>query len=346
MDIPDFYAVMGLSKDATKSDIKRAYRTLAMKYHPDKRPEDGAEAKKKFLEITEAYKILIDDEDRKRYDSGDMAKKRKRTQYTRSVLDDLYTRFYGHDKIPNRDGPCSMGRSYQDPFFSPSREYVAARKFAPQSLPSYYGFEDQQPLKPEQIKRASSTSVKPKGDITEEDYLPVLIGEITVNVYLTVEEMFNGCTKVYNVTRCRDGNIEQKTCTVTVFPGTPEGTEIRGTGFGNKMKGKDPEDIVFVIKQITHAKYKVDGCDIIESRTVPMKAALLGFTLNITCLSGKTVAQTFEGPVQDGSELVIPGEGLTDQKTKEKGDYIVSICVQYPAFLTKEQREAVLSCFK
>lgn len=347
MELPDLYGIMGLTKDATKAEIKRAYRALAMKYHPDKHPEDRDSAEKKFIEITNCYKILIDDEDRKRYDSGALKNKKRHTPFYHSEIDDLYKRFYGDQDEKNNESSINTEKSFHDPFYSPSREYVAHHRMEPHSMPNKQRTMRQPMPQTEQIRRPNSPIYTKREESNEEDdYLPSLIGQITVNVYLTVEEMFNGCTKVYNVARCRDGIIEHKKCTITLFPGTPENTEIRAKGCGNKLRGRDPEDIVFIVRLIPHMKYQVDGLDIIENKTVVLKDALLGFTLNVTCLDGEKITRDLTGPIPDGAEIALPGKGLTDQKTKEKGNHVIHVCVEYPTHLTEEQRQAILSCFK
>lgn len=346
MDLPDLYSVLGLTKDATKSDIKHAYRVLAMKYHPDKHPDDKESAEKKFIEITNAYRVLMDDEDRKKYDTGRIVKKRRHSPYSHTELDDLYERFYGPQERTETHYNKNDDTYTEDTFYSPSREYVAKHRMEPHSMPSKQGTMNQPMPNTEQLKRTFSSNQQREETNEDDDYLPSLIGQITVSVYLTVKEMFKGCTKVYNVARCRDGVIEHKVCTVTIFAGTPPGTEIRAKGCGNKMKGRNAEDIVFIIKMIPNNKYKIELCDIIEQKTIALKDALLGFTLNVTCLDGETITKDIEGPISDGSEIVLPGKGLTDQKTKEKGDHVIHINVEYPTHLTEEQRQAIISCFK
>ena len=336
MEEEDYYRIMGLSRDATKVDIKRAYRELALKYHPDKHPNDKETAEQKFITITKAYNTLMDDEDRRKYDLyGKNGNGRRLTPYKRTGLDDLYDRFYSQDNVYSSKNTSASTSDYSydsQTYSSPSHEFVARQRNHPSSVPSHHV-----------VPEAPCYSKESTDD--EDDYLSSLIGTIKVNVWLTLEEIYHGCTKIYQVARCRDGTIEHKKCIVTITPGFETGREIRAPGCGNKLIGQQADDIVFKVMEKPHPIFKRENNDIYQTVSVQLKDALLGFALQITDINGETISQNVQGPINPDDPIIIPGHGFFNADTNIKGNHIIHIKVVYPKQLTEEQRKAILTLF-
>lgn len=339
----DLYIVLGVDRMATKEEIRRKYKQLALECHPDKNPNNAEFYTKKFAEITNAYKVLIDDNDRRIYDLTGSLPGRKsptrgsHTPNSRSQLDDLYDKFYGPSctsnnsseipsrvkTMPQRNASCPIN----------SNENIG-QKFG---TDSFYNHSKE--------KQNSSSSLQDEPDKFGEKTSNSFIGPINVNVHCSLEDIQNGSSKVLKVTRCREGIIETKSCTISLYPGIEDGTEIVATGQGNKLVNKLPENIVFKIVQDPHPRFKRSGNDLQETIHISLKEALLGFTLKTIGIDGKEITKNVIGPIDSGYKEVIPDSGMTIAKTDQRGNLIVKVLVDFPNALSPEQIQAIQTFF-
>lgn len=243
----DYYSVLEINKDATQDDIKRAYRQLAMKWHPDKHVSDSEQDKKKaedkFKALSEAYEILGNHETRKIYDIDrlhNINKTHKRKFQTSSDIFENFCNSFGNSNGEfnfNLGGGRKMHMSMRD------FDFISDLDFDPD-------FDSDCDI---QIP-------KPKDPPTFHD------------VFVSLSELYHGCVKKLNLTRSIhfDDVVKQQseTITIEVLPGWKEGTKITFKNKGNKYPNKIPGDTVFVIKQKRHDYFKRDGDDLIFVDTV------------------------------------------------------------------------------
>lgn len=338
----DLYEILGVSSLATKDEIKKKYKQLAMEFHPDKNPDNVEYASKKFAEITNAYKILIDDNERKRYDMTGSLPGRKassRTTYTmggRSQLDDLYDQFYGpsgttnNSEIPSRVNQ-SPPRMQSCPVHGNTN---AGPKFAPNTQTNS-----------ERMNFGVFSAAQSEVDDEEEESVASLMGPITVKVYCTLEELHKGTKKTFKVARCREGVLETKNCTVSLYPGIESGAEIVASGQGNKLVNRPADDIIFKVIEIPHPKFKRIENDIQQTIHVNFKQAMLGFTINTIDIDGKQVTRDISGPIQSGHTEIFPEHGMAVPKSELRGNFIIKIKIDLPTKLTQEQRNAIERLF-
>lgn len=334
----DFYKILGISCNASQEEIRKQYKRLAMEFHPDKHPENVDFYTKKFADITNAYKVLIDSESRKYYDMTSTAPGRKTGARQpssfngRSQLDDLYERFYGPSNETTNSFEIPSRAKYPA---QRSRSYSEVEKNATNSV----------------FKTPTSVSSSPlvqsgsKEQIANSDLQTTLTGQIVVNVYCTLEELNEGTQKVFTVTRSRDGIIDNKNCTVTLYPGIETGTEIVAAGQGNKAHNQPADNIIFRVCETKHSRFKRVGNDIHETIHINLKQALLGFTLNTTDIKGELINRNIEGISGSDHTEVISGRGMIIPKTEQRGNYIIKIKIDLPSKLTPEQRAAVSNLF-
>lgn len=340
----DLYEIIGVSSDATKEEIKRKYKQLAMEFHPDKNPDNVEYANKKFAEITNAYKILIDDQERRQYDMTGSLPGRKsssRSPYSspgRSQLDDLYDQFYDPSGVPSNSSEIPSR-------VKPAAPRMQSAPLRPNPGPTPTFAPSSAPYRPERSNFGVCSAAQSEVDDEEEESLSSLIGNIIVKVYCTLEELHNGTKKVFKVARCREGQIETKNCTVSLYPGIETGAEIVASGQGNKQINKPADDIIFKIYEVPHPRFKRIENDIQETINISLKQALLGLTLRTTDISGKPVVKQISGPIQPDYTEVIPGCGMAVAKSEQRGNFIIKLKVEYPTTLTQEQRDAIEKLF-
>ena len=332
----DLYGILDVDPNATKDQIKAAYRKLAMQWHPDKNPNQREYAEIRFKKITDAYKVLIDDEERKKYDNNGSTSNRH--TYVHRGMDDLYERFYGNN--PNGATRPKPNIPKPAPRFAPSTPPPSS--YNPKAWNAMRG---PPPVQPNYNRSAFASATPSDVDDEEEDTLGSLIGDIVVKVPVTLEELFKGTKKTMRVARCREGTIENKSCTVTLYPGIASDTQILAAGQGNKSFGKEADNIIFKLVEQAHPRFKRDGDNIEEEIQLTMKEALLGTTINVTAIDGEHIISEIQGPIQPDQKQVFKGRGMFIPKTDRRGDYIITFKVVLPESLTDEQRKAIEELF-
>ncbi|GAB4854176.1 hypothetical protein Ancab_022761 [Ancistrocladus abbreviatus] len=304
-------------------DLKKAYRKLAMKWHPDKNPNDKKEAEAKFKQIAEAYEVLSDPEKREIYDqhgedglkdmpppgSGGSPFNSGRRGFNPRSAEDIFAEFFGTS--PFGFGPQSRGRSMR---FSD----------AGSSFGGYNGGDPVLPKKPPPI----------------ENILPC-----------TLEELYSGSTRKMKISRTvldANGKLEPDTeiLTIEVKPGWKKGTKITFLNKGNEQLNQLPADVVFVIDEKEHDVYKRDGNDLILNHTVTLAEALEGTTVNITTLDGRNLSIPVTEIISPGYELVVAEEGMPITKEPgHRGDLKIKFDIKFPTKLTSEQKVALKRAF-
>lgn len=350
------YRVLQVSHDADDQAIKKAYHTLAMKWHPDK--NSNPSSKEMFQNITRAYDILKDPEQRKKYDlstpiphrpsartsstfndrkvSSFLPRSRSRSAQS-SSFDYLYNQFYGDDEATNNDNDeiniddnsNNNSSSNNYPFSEPrthasSEKYSNLHKYNTSSINSSFSMDSRQQMNPEAL---------------DSD----LVGDININVEYTLEEIYNLTPKKYSVTRSVDGRIEKKTVSFTPTPGIADGTKITLAGKGNRESPSDAHDMVFTFKELKHNRFIRQGDDIIENISITLRDAICeDYEVKSTAIDGEPISLKISTVIQPGEKFKIQGRGMQRANSKEeRGDHIFKFQVNIP-LLTIDQRNKIL----
>ncbi|MFQ5716379.1 MAG: DnaJ C-terminal domain-containing protein [Nitrospinales bacterium] len=297
----DYYEVLGVGRNASDPEIKKAYRKMAMKYHPDRNKGDP-QAEERFKEINEAYAVLSDKEKRKQFNQ--FGAEGFRQKFSK---EDIFQGFDINEILKNFGGNFPGGASFQtrggtrgfDDFFDPFRELFGDASF--QSRPS----EGRKGQNIEQV------------------------------LTLTFEEAVMGGEKV--VTIAKNG-VKERT-NVKIPPGISEGKKLRlaGKGVPSHFGGK-PGDLYLIIHVMEHPVFKRQGNDIIIDYEIPLTDALLGSAIQVPTLSGEKKVKVPPG-TQNQSKLRLKGMGV--QTPTGRGDQMVRVIVKYPSKLTREQIDLV-----
>jgi DnaJ-class molecular chaperone len=156
-----------------------------------------------------------------------------------------------------------------------------------------------------------------------------------------------GTTKRFNVFRImRQGQEEKKLFEVKVEPGYKAGTKIRFENDGGYAEGSSqPCDLIFIIEEKPHDRFKRDGANLVQQRCIALREALLGTNINLTGIDGRNITVPVPGATQNGRKITVSGEGLLDRKTNKKGDLIIEFTVLIPMNLADAQKTWVMQHF-
>ncbi|HSL90398.1 MAG TPA: J domain-containing protein [Ignavibacteriaceae bacterium] len=300
MEFKDYYKIIGVEKSATKDEIKKAYRKLAMKYHPDRNPNDKV-AEEKFKEITEANEVLSDPEKRKKYDT--LGANWKQYQHTGGGFEDFYSQFGG----ARRGG----GTTYE---FSGDINDIFGNMGGGFSdfFESFFG--------------GSGRRGGFRG--TTQHQQTAVDVEADLNIFL--EEAFNGSE--------RQINVDGKKLKIKINPGTKDGQKLRLKGLGrSRTTGGNKGDLYLNLHILQHPFYEIKDDDLYYNLDVELYTAVLGGKEQIKTLDGKTVSINIPEGTESESVLRLKSLGLT--KSYGRGDLYVKIHVTVPKDLSKEEKE-------
>ena len=353
----DYYEVLGVSKGASDDEIKRAYRKLAKKYHPDMNPGDK-EAEAKFKEVNEAYSILSDSEKRARYD-----------QFGHAGVDPNYGAggpgggFGGFDM-----GDIDLGDIFGSFFgggFGGFGGSASSRRNGPQKGESLrasltisfeeaaFGCEKEINLnRTEECEACHGSGAEPG---TTAETCPDCRGTGVVRVQQRTGgfafsstapcSRCRGTGKIIH-TPCKacggSGSVKKtKRVTVSIPAGIDDGQAISLRGQGNAGKNGGPAgDLIVAVHVKPHPQFHRDGTTVLYEQPVTFYQAVMGAELEIPTIDGK-VKYNLPAGTQTGTTFRLRGKGIPELRGRGRGDQYVTVRVQIPTSLNGEQKEAL-----
>jgi molecular chaperone DnaJ len=353
----DYYEVLGVDKKASADDIKRAYRRLAIKYHPDKNPGDK-EAEAKFKECAEAYEVLSDPEKRKRYD-----------QLGHEGLRGAGVHDYSHMNV--HDISDIFGDIFGDMFgdmFGSSRRSSRRSNGSSRArqVSRGYDLETTVELTLEEVAQGVEKTI----EFTRQDTCPDCSGSGVAQGRSPSRctvcggsgqvqraglggffQMVSTCPQCHGTGQiitdpCRKcggkGLIPKKrTLNVKIPAGVHEGQAIRVAGEGEPGQNNGPRgDLYCYVRIKAHPFFMRDGSNLVVTVPLSFTQLALGTTIDVPTLEGTRKLRIPPG-TQHGTILRIRGQGLPDIRTGRKGDLLVKTAVEIPKRLTPQQ-EALL----
>jgi len=303
----DYYKLLGVEKSASPEEIKKAYRKLALKYHPD-RNKGNKEAEEQFKKISEAYAVLSDKEKRQQYDTvGSAGFQQRYSQediFRNADLGDILREFginLGGGRTTFRSS--GMGGGFEDLFRQPGAGGRAGQ-----------GFQDfrQQP----QVKG----------------------NDLSLELPITLDEVLRGAEKTISLGR---GSAAEKV-SVKIPAGIESGKKLRISGKGSPSPmGGPPGDLFLLIRVEPHQTFTREGSHLSMDLQIPYSAAVLGAEVEVPTLEGKQLKVKVPAGCQPQAKLRLRKHGLPDSPGGERGDLLVKILVAVPKSLSDEQRELV-----
>lgn len=353
----DFYEILGVSRSASKEEIKKAYRQKAIQYHPDKNPGDK-EAEDKFKEAAEAYEVLSDDNKRARYDQ------------------------FGHAGMGSSGGGGFSHDWNIEDIFSQFGDIFGGH-FG--SFGGFGGFGGGGGRGGRRVSRGTDLRVKVKLNYSE--IANGVEKKIKVNKYVNCKSCdgtgaegssgFTTCStcrgsgRVTQVVNSIFGQMQQattcptcggegktinnkcKACsgegvvrddeviTIKIPAGVAEGMQLNVSGRGNAARrGGVPGDLLVIIEEEKHPELIRDGNDLIFNLSVSIPDAILGAPIEIPTIDGK-VKIKIEPGTQPGKILRLRGKGLPEVNSYNRGDLLVAINVYIPKNLSKDEKAII-----
>ncbi|XP_064096351.1 dnaJ protein homolog 1-like [Macrobrachium nipponense] len=344
----DYYKILGISQDASMEDIKRAYRKMALRYHPDKNKSSDAE--ERFKAISQAYEILSDVKKRECYDQhvkGKMEDEEvpkegnNKTRFTYTSTSDPKTRFtYTSTSNPKTRFTYTSTTSDPKTRFTYTSTTTTTSGPMDDIFHQFFGTHGN-------FNHFFNNSDDDDDD--DDDDIHMMwrgigrhrMGGFNCNhkhyhrggrhhhhhhqdppiyrdLYVTLEEIAQGVIKKMKITRSvfsDDGKYttkrEEKILSINIMPGTKDGFEIKFERMGDESPGKVPADIIFVIREKPHPAFKRDDTNLIYSVKIPIRDAWCGTSVSVPTLEGQRVTLDFKNIIiTPQTKKILSGYGL------------------------------------
>jgi curved DNA-binding protein len=310
----DYYALLGVNKNASADDIKKAYRGLARKYHPDLNPGDNV-AEAKFKEITEANEVLSDPEKRSQYDKfGQYWKQSEQPNNTRST-----TRRTANTP-PGDFNSVDFGQYNNfDDFVNELLGRFSNNSTATNPAP---------PKSPGATNRAANDPAN--GSTNPNNSTANVGGDREATIELSLLEAFKGVQKSFN--------LGTETIKVRIPGGAKSGSRIRVRGKGNATTyNKQRGDLYLTVELQPHPFFRLDGEQLICEVPVTPDEAVLGAQIEIPTPDGMVTVNVPAG-VRSGQSLRLRGKGWANPRG-ERGDQLAKIIIDTPKTISVAERE-------
>lgn len=349
----DYYETLGVSKEADDKDIKKAYRKLAMKYHPDKNAGDK-ESEEKFKEINEAYQVLSDPQKRRAYDqfghAGVDGGGFGQGGYGQGFgggfggFEDIFGDVFG-DMFGGGFGGSARRRNA--PQKGNDIRYDARIKFEEAA----FGVDREIKIdRQEECEVCGGSGAKPG---TSRKTCPTCGGSGEIKTYK--DTMFGRMVSATTCHTCRgEGTIVEQPCEncqgrgrvrktkkieIKIPAGVDDGSVIKLSGEGEPgLRGGPRGDLYVAISVEPHELFKRDGYDIYYDIPITFVQAALGDEIEVPTLDGKVKYKVAEG-TQSGTVFRLKGKGVPHLRTGARGDQYVKVVVEVPRSLSEKQKE-------
>ncbi|KAM7498034.1 hypothetical protein LguiA_022448 [Lonicera macranthoides] len=341
----DYYKILGVDKGASEDDLKKAYRKLAMKWHPDKNPNNKKDAEAMFKQISEAYDVLSDPQKRAVYDQyGEDGLKGQvpppgaggpggpggatyfstgdgptTFRFNPRSADDIFAEFFGHSSPFGGMGGGGMGGGGM-------RGGGFSSSMFGDDLFSSFGGGGGGSMNQHATRKAPPI----------ENTLPC-----------SLEELYKGTTKKMKISReivdisGKSMKVEE-ILTINIKPGWKKGTKITFPEKGNEQPNVIPADLIFIIDEKPHSVFTRDGNDLVVTQRISLAEALTGYTVHLTTLDGRNLTIPVTNVIHPDYEEVVPREGMPIPKDPTKrGNLRIKFNIRFPTRLTTDQKAGI-----
>jgi DnaJ-class molecular chaperone len=316
----NLYKILGVSENASHDEIKKAYRALSLKYHPDRNPDPTAT--EQFKKINEAYETLGDEQKRKQYEMERNNPFMRMSNMGRGMhsganmgeMDDILKAFFGGMPFMGGMGGFNMANEMED-----LNGMGGMRGFPPGA--QFHIFHNGQPV------NIGNRFQKPS--------------PINKTVTIDIEQVYNGTTIPVDIERWINDNgtktFEKETLYVSIPKGIDENEIIMLKDKGNVVNEQCKGDVKIFIKITNNTEIKRQGLDLIYEKNISLKEALCGFTFEIKFINGKiyTLNNNSGNIITPEYRKIVPNMGLT--REGHTGNLIVIFHIEFPEKLTNEQ---------
>jgi molecular chaperone DnaJ len=340
----DFYDILGVAKSADADELKRAYRKLAMQYHPDRNSGDKS-AEQKFKDISEAYDVLKDDQKRAAYDRFGHAAFENGSRGPgdggfaggfSGGFADIFEEMFGAMGTGRRSqsGPArgsdlryNIEVSLEDAFRG-KQTTIRVATFVHCDTCKGSGAEPGSRPVSCRTCQGHGRVRRQQGFFTIEQTCPTCQGSGQ-----TIEKPCKGCGGQGRVRR-------EKTLSANIPAGVEDGTRIRLAGEGEVgVHGAAPGDLYIFVSLAPHAIFQRDGANIFCRVPIPFTTVALGGTIEVPTVEGSRTRITVPPGTQSGHQFRLRGKGMTVLRSPARGDMYIQAIVETPVNLTKREQE-------
>lgn len=334
----DYYEILTVSRNATDNELKAAYRKLALKYHPDRNPNDQ-KAEEKFKEAAEAYEVLRDPQKRSLYDQYGHAGLENTGFHGFGGFEDIFSSFgdifedfFGFSSrrrsrsraMPGADLRYDLSLDFMEAVFGIETEIEIEKR---EICPDCGGNGCEKDTEPESCRHCSGTGQvsRSQGFFTVRTTCPSCRG--------------NGQVIRHPCPKCRGAGqvMTGKKVAVKIPAGVDNGSRLRLTGEGESgVLGGPPGDLYVFIHTQPHDFFKRRDTDIICEIPISFVQAALGDKISVPTLNGDKTLKIPKG-TQPGDIFYFHGEGIPSLRTLQRGDQIIQVAVKTPTHLTRKQ---------
>ncbi|KAJ9057577.1 Molecular chaperone (DnaJ super) [Entomophthora muscae] len=320
----DYYQVLGVQKGASEDEIKKAYRKLALKWHPDRNTDQKETAEKKFKELSEAYEVLSDAKKKELYD-----------QFGEDGLKgggegpQGFPGGFPGGGFPGATFSFSSGGGGRG--FNPSNPQAIFEQFfgggSPFSDGDFGGFGGAHGHGHSRSHRHAASRPEP----------------VSRTLPISLEDLYSGVTKKLKITsKTRSGGSSEKIITLDVKPGWKSGTKITYANEGDELPNGQYQGLEFVISEKPHPVFKRVDNDLKMTMQLTLAEALCGFQKEVTTLDNRKLKVTQQSITKPNQQTRMPKEGMPITKYPgSKGDLVITFDVKFPTSLNSDQKEKI-----
>jgi len=340
----DYYEVLGVTKDAGEDDLKKAYRKLAMQYHPDRNQGD-ATAETRFKELNEAYDILKDAEKRAAYDRFGHAAFEQGgggggSPFGGTGFEDIFEEMFGG--LGGRGGGRRRGQA--------SGRGADLRTSTEISMEEAFAGTRKTVRVPTSVACEACTGTGAEGGTASAQTCPTCNGQGKVRAqqgFFLIERTCPTCSGQGRIIKnpCKvcagAGRVQrERTLTVAIPAGVEDGTRIRLAGEGEAgLRGAPGGDLFVDVGIKAHPIFQRDGANIFVRVPLRMTQAALGGSVEVPVIDGGRARVTIPSGTQAGDQFRLRGKGFSVLRSAARGDMYVQVAVETPQNLSKKQRE-------
>ena len=330
----DYYKILNVSRNVSESELKKAYRQLALKYHPDKNQGDS-DAEDKFKEASEAYEVLKDPEKRNIYDQFGHEGLKGRGFSGFQGFDDIFASFGdifgdffgGGHQSTGHDLRLNVSINFTEAVFGTEKK-VDVSKHA--ECKPCNGSGAKPGTRPQVCSTCRGTGqvVRSQGFFSMSSPCPACHGAGQI-----ITEPCRDCRGEGRV-------LEKKKISVNIPAGVDEGSRLRLRGEGESGPGGlPPGDLYVFIHVAAHEHFQREGVNIYSRLSLSFSQAALGANIEVPLLDSKTQVISIPAGTQPGQNYRVPGAGIPNLRGHGRGDHIIQLMVETPKKLNKRQKE-------
>jgi DnaJ-class molecular chaperone len=313
----EYYDLLGVQKNANDSQIKKAYRKLALKYHPDKAPENKKdEYEDTFKKISEAYSILSDPEKKQLYD-----------QFGKDAVNgggggpginpfDIFNNIFGNG-FPGAGFSGGKG-------MPPGVHVRMGGMGGMGGIGGMGGMGGPFGFQRDFVKKTRDTVIR---------------------LQVSLNDIYKGYSKDLKIKRTIEDKPDELKITINIPSGCPDGIKMVKKGLGNKQKDHEPGDVIIVISHEDHSQFRLSENHIVMEQNISFGSSLIGVKFSVKHLSGEIITINTDGLIEDGDLRIIKGKGVPHMRNKQMGDFVIKFNVEKHFTLTEENKRLLEKIF-